>query len=60
MLVAVADVCCISNYHVVYDASSNTENGISNDISIFLYGSESEEQAIKAASIFAAFADKDG
>ncbi len=42
------DAFIITNYHVVYDVSSNTENNISNDISVYLYGSEAEEQAIKA------------
>ena len=41
----------ITNYHVVYDASSNTENGISQDISIYLYGSEIEEKAISATYV---------
>ena len=33
------DAFIITNYHVVYDASSNTKNGISDDISVYLYGS---------------------
>ena len=41
----------ITNYHVVYDASSNTENGISDDISVYLFGSASEENAIKATYV---------
>ena len=41
----------ITNYHVVYDASSNTENGISKDISVYLYGSEIEEKAIEATYV---------
>ena len=45
------DAFIITNYHVVYDASSNTENGISNDISVYLYGSEIEEKAIKATYV---------
>ncbi len=45
------DAFIITNYHVVYDASSNTENGISNDISVYLYGSEIEEKAIEAAYV---------
>ena len=36
----------ITNYHVVYDSSSNTENGISDDINVYLYGSEIEEMTI--------------
>lgn len=45
------DAFIITNYHVVYDVSSNTENGISDDISIYLYGSEIEEKAIKATYV---------
>ncbi len=45
------DAFIITNYHVVYDASSNTANGISNDISIYLYGSEIEEKAIEASYV---------
>ena len=45
------DAFIITNYHVVYDTSSNTENGISNDINVYLYGSEFEEQAIKATYV---------
>ena len=42
------DAYIITNYHVVYHSQSNTENRISNDISIFLYGQESEDYAISA------------
>ena len=45
------DAFVITNYHVVYDSSSNTSNGISSDISVYLYGSETEEQAIKATYV---------
>ncbi len=45
------DAFIITNYHVVYDTSSNTENGISNDISVYLYGSETEEKAIEATYV---------
>ncbi len=38
----------ITNHHVVYDSSSNTENGISNKIYIYLYGLEDEAYAIPA------------
>ena len=48
---AEGDAFIITNYHVVYDASSNTENGISKDISVYLYGSEIEEKAIKATYV---------
>ena len=45
------DAFIITNYHVVYDSSSNTKNGISEDIKIYLYGSELEEKAIKATYV---------
>ena len=45
------DAFIITNYHVVYDASSNTENGISDDISLYIYGSEIEEKAIAATYV---------
>lgn len=45
------DAFIITNYHVVYDASSNTNNGISDDISVYLYGSATEERAIKASYV---------
>ena len=45
------DAFIITNYHVVYDASSNTSNHISDDISVFLYGSETESKAIKATYV---------
>lgn len=45
------DAFIITNYHVVYDASSNTENCISDDISVYLYGSEIEEKAIEATYV---------
>ena len=38
----------ITNYHVVFDSNANTENKISDDISVFLYGSEIDSRAIKA------------
>ncbi len=41
----------ITNYHVVYDSSSNTSNKISNDINIFIYGKEMDEYAIPAKYI---------
>ena len=45
------DAFVITNYHVVYDASSNTQNGISDDIRVYLYGSATEEQAIPATYV---------
>ena len=38
----------ITNYHVVYDSDSNTDDGISDNIDVFLYGAEDEEYAISA------------
>ena len=42
------DAYLITNHHVIYDASSNSENGISEEITVYLYGSEYETQGIKA------------
>ncbi len=41
----------VTNYHVVYDSSSNTENGISDKIYIYLYGLENEAFAIPATYV---------
>ncbi|MBP3305045.1 MAG: trypsin-like peptidase domain-containing protein [Oscillospiraceae bacterium] len=38
----------ITNYHVVYSNSSNTPNGICEDIGVYLYGSEMEAMRIPA------------
>lgn len=38
----------ITNYHVIYDVDSNQTNGISDDISVYLYGYENEESEITA------------
>ena len=38
----------ITNYHVVYDKSCDTADGISDDIEVFLYGAEEEGYAISA------------
>lgn len=48
---AAGDAFIITNYHVVYDASSNSKNGISEDIKVYIYGSELEENAIEAAYV---------
>ena len=45
------DAYIITNYHVVYNSSSTAQNGISDDIKIFLYGSENEQNAIKATFV---------
>ena len=41
----------ITNYHVVYDSSSNTANHVSDNITVFLYGQEYTEYAIPATYI---------
>ncbi len=41
----------VTNHHVVYDSSSNTENGISDQIYIYLYGLENEAFAIPATYV---------
>ena len=41
----------ITNYHVVYDSYSNTENHISDKIFLYLYGLESEDYAIPATYV---------
>lgn len=41
----------ITNYHVVYNGESGYEQGISKDISVYLYGNEYENGAIKAEFI---------
>ena len=45
------DAYIITNYHVVYYSQANTENGISKDISVYLYGQESAEYAIPATYV---------
>ncbi len=41
----------ITNYHVVYDYLANTENHISNNIDIYLFGMEYSDYAIDASYI---------
>ncbi len=42
----------ITNYHVVYDSSSSGRtNRVSDDISVYLYGSESSDMAIEASYV---------
>lgn len=41
----------ITNFHVVYDSSSNSTNGISTDISVLLYGQEYNEYKISATFV---------
>lgn len=45
------DAYIITNYHVVYYNASNTENKISDDITLYLYGQESTEYAIPASYV---------
>ncbi len=45
------DAYIITNYHVVYYSQSNTENGISDNINVYLYGQESNEYAIPATYV---------
>ena len=45
------DAFIVINYHVVYDLDSDTANGISNDITVYLYGGENEGQEIKATYV---------
>ncbi len=45
------DAYIITNYHVVYYSGSNTENGISGDIRLYLYGQEASEYAIPAVYV---------
>lgn len=46
-----ASAFVITNYHVVYDSSSNTQNGISSDIELYLYGAQADSQAIPATYV---------
>ena len=48
---AAGDAFIITNYHVVYDSSSNTANGISDNISVYLYGSEIQGREMKATYV---------
>ena len=45
------DAYIITNYHVVYYYASLTEDKISDEIQVFLYGSESERYAIDATYV---------
>ena len=45
------DAYIITNYHVVYHNQSNTENGISDDIKVYLYGQEGDAYAIPATYV---------
>ena len=41
----------ITNYHVVYNSNAKSNNGVSESIEVFVYGSESSEYAIPARFI---------
>lgn len=41
----------VTNFHVVYDGESDTENSISDEIYAYLYGMEAEEYAIPASYV---------
>ena len=45
------DAYIITNYHVVYNSQSNTENGISDNISVYLYGQEGVGYEIPATYV---------
>ena len=45
------DALIITNYHVIYDVNSNTETHISDDISVYLYGSEVENRKMQATFV---------
>ena len=45
------DAYIITNYHVVYDKSSNTSDKISKDIKLYLYGQHYDEKEISAQFI---------
>ena len=48
----------ITNYHVIYDVDSLQTNGISEEIFVYLYGCESEDNAI-SATLFGGSMDYD-
>ena len=45
------DAYIITNYHVVYNVDSQTSNGISGDIRLYLYGQEHDDYAIPATYV---------
>lgn len=45
------DAIILTNYHVVYSASCNTDNRISDDIAVYLYGAEGDGQGIAATYV---------
>lgn len=45
------DAYVLTNFHIVYEASSTTENKFSNDIKLYLYGSEYADWVIPATFV---------
>ena len=45
------DAYIITNHHVVYDVNANTKNHISDDITVYLYGQQLADYAIKATYV---------
>ena len=45
------DAYIVTNYHVVYDSQSVTDNGISESITVYLYGQEADAYAIPATYV---------
>lgn len=41
----------LTNYHVVYNSAANTKNKVSDDISLYLYGQETQAYAIPATYV---------
>lgn len=52
---SVGSAYIITNYHIVYNGSSTKLGGISDEISVFLYGKEQAENAIPARYIGGAY-----
>ncbi len=48
---ASGDAIIVTNYHVVYDASSRQENGIAEGITVYLYGSEISGMEMEATYV---------
>lgn len=48
---AAGDAVILTNYHVVYSASCDTDNRISDDITVYLFGAEGDGQGITATYV---------
>lgn len=48
---AKGDAYIITNYHVVHNSNATSENGISEDIKVYLYGSENQGDGIEATFV---------